>query len=144
MTNNTTNNTANNTPDYLTVLTDLPRDNQLAERLRTAWIATGQDPVLHELAQARQRIEQAQQDIRTLIALAREFTRPRPYRLTDLADAAGMSTYAVRTAYGPREITQLIAILGQTTHTPQFLTGPIAVLAPDGEQGESYGPQPPG
>ena len=31
---------------------------------------------------------------RTLIAYAREFTRPRPYRLTDLAEAAGMSVLA--------------------------------------------------
>jgi hypothetical protein len=114
-------------PDYLTVLADLPRDSDLAGRLRAVWIATGQDPLLHELRQARRRIEQAQQDIRTLIALAREFTRPRPYTLTDLADAAGMSVSGVRTAYGPREITALIAIFERNT-VPDFLTAPLAAL----------------
>jgi hypothetical protein len=123
-----TTNTPTNTPDYLAVLTDLPRDNELGNRLRATWITTGQDPVLYELRQARKRLQQAQQDIRTLIALAREFTRPRPYRLTDLADAAGMSPSGVRTAYGARELTYLIAIFNQPTNFPEVLSGPIAAL----------------
>jgi hypothetical protein len=120
--------TVNNDPGYFTVLTDLPQDNELGRRLRATWIATGQDPVLHELRQARKRLKQAQQDIRTLIALGREFTRPRPYRLTDLAEAAGLSPSGVRTAYGAREITYLIAIFNQATTTPDVLTGPITAL----------------
>lgn len=117
-------------PGYLTVLTDLPRDSEIGSRLRSAWIATGQDPLLHELRQARRRITQAQQDMRTLIALAREFTRPRPYTLTDLADAAGMSPSGIRTAYGPAEITQLIAIFEQAT-PPDFLSATLTAFTED-------------
>ena len=47
--------------------------------------------------------------MRRLLAYGREFTRPRPYRLTDLADAAGMSISGVRTAYDADEITHVAA-----------------------------------
>ena len=57
------------------------------------------DPVLAALKDARDRRDQADRDIRILLAYARELSRPRPYRLTDLAAAAGMSISGVRTAY---------------------------------------------
>ena len=57
------------------------------------------DPVLAALEDARNRRDQADRDIRILLAYARELTRPRPYRLTDLAAAAGMSVSGVRVAY---------------------------------------------
>ena len=57
------------------------------------------DPVLTAIEEARVRRDQADHDLRVLIAYAREFIRPRPYRLTDLAAAAGMSVSGVRTAY---------------------------------------------
>jgi len=57
------------------------------------------DPVLAAIEEARIRRDHADHEIRVLIAYAREFTRPRPYRLTDLATAAGMSVSGVRTAY---------------------------------------------
>ena len=57
------------------------------------------DPVLTALKDARDRRDQADRDIRILLAYARELSRPRPYRLTDLAVAAGMSISGVRTAY---------------------------------------------
>ena len=57
----------------------------------------------------------AEQDIRTLIAYAREFTRPRPYRLIDLAQAAGMSVSGVRTAYAPRDVERAARLLQQVT-----------------------------
>ena len=44
-------------------------------------------------------------DIRLLLAYAREHVQPRPYRLADLADAAGMSISGVRTAYIQADIT---------------------------------------
>lgn len=37
--------------------------------------------------------------MRLLITYAREFVTPRPYRLEDLAQSAGMSISGVRTAY---------------------------------------------
>ena len=42
--------------------------------------------------------------MRLLIAYARHFTHPRPYKLIDLANATGMSISGVRTAYQAEEI----------------------------------------
>jgi hypothetical protein len=76
------------------------------------------DPLLHALREARRRKLQAEQDIRTLIACARELTRPRPYRLIDVAEAAGMSVSGVRTAYAPRDVERAARLL-QLTPPPQ-------------------------
>ncbi len=86
------------------------------------------DALLNELVLARQRRDQADQEIRTLIALGREFTAPRPYRLTDLAHAAGMSPSGARTAYGLREIAYLRLILTCNGKVPGFLMAPITAL----------------
>jgi AraC-like DNA-binding protein len=45
--------------------------------------------------------------MRRLIACGREFTRPHPYRLEDIARAAGMSISGIRTAYDEDEIARL-------------------------------------
>jgi hypothetical protein len=68
------------------------------------------DTLLLALADARRRKEQADQDIRMIVAYARELTTPRPYRLADLADAAGMSISWVRTAYKPGDIERAAAL----------------------------------
>lgn len=60
---------------------------------------TTDDPVLAALEDARNRRDQADHEIRILLAYAREIARPRPYRLTDLATAAGLSISGARTAY---------------------------------------------
>ena len=65
---------------------------------RAGWSAAA-DPLLAALAVARARKDQADNDIRLLLAYARELTWPRPYKLADLAVAAGMSVSGVRTAY---------------------------------------------
>jgi hypothetical protein len=62
------------------------------------------DPVLAALKEARERRDQADRDIRILLAYARELSRPRPYRLSDLAAAAGMSISGVRVAYTRQHI----------------------------------------
>jgi hypothetical protein len=62
------------------------------------------DPVLAAIEEARNRKDQADRDIRILLAYARELARPRPYRLIDLAAAAGMSVSGVRTAYTQQDI----------------------------------------
>ena len=61
--------------------------NTPARHLRSVnapWQAT--DPVLAALRAARARRDQADRDIRILLAYARELATPRPYRLADLAD----------------------------------------------------------
>jgi len=62
------------------------------------------DPLLAALAETRRRRDQADAEIRMLLAYARELITPRPYRLADLADAAGMSISGVRTAYDRSDI----------------------------------------
>ena len=56
------------------------------------------DPVLAALRAARARRDQADRDIRILLAYARELATPRPYRLADLAEATGRSISGIRTA----------------------------------------------
>jgi hypothetical protein len=66
------------------------------------WQAT--DPVLVALRAARARREQADRDIRILLAYARELATPRPYRLADLAAATGKSISGIRTAYTTADV----------------------------------------
>jgi hypothetical protein len=80
---------------------------ELAENLRLARDEGGEDPLLTSLERARDRMLAAERDLRLLIAYAREFAEPRPYRLEDLARAAGMSISGVRTAYDHDEIAQI-------------------------------------
>ena len=54
--------------------------------VNTAW--QDGDPVLAALRAARDRRDQADRDIRILLAYARELATPRPYRLADLAEAS--------------------------------------------------------
>ena len=68
----------------------------------TAW--QDDDPVLAALRAARDRRDQADRDIRILLAYARELTTPRPYRLADLAEATGKSISGVRTGYTPADV----------------------------------------
>jgi hypothetical protein len=62
------------------------------------------DALLSAVRLVRKRREQADRDLRLLLAYAREVVTPRPYRLADLAEAAGMSISGVRTAYSPDDI----------------------------------------
>ena len=73
---------------------------------------TGDDPLLAALEDAARRKQQASHDMRLLLAYAREHTRPRPYRLADLADAAGMSLSGIRTAYTQADIDQAARLTG--------------------------------
>jgi hypothetical protein len=71
-----------------------------------------EDPLLAALADAKRRKQQADQQIRLLLAYAREHVQPRPYRLADLADAAGMSISGVRIAYTQADIEQAARLTG--------------------------------
>ena len=66
--------------------------------------STASDPVLAALASARDRRDQADRDIRILLAYARELATPRPYRLADLVEATGKSISGVRTAYTHHDV----------------------------------------
>jgi AraC-like DNA-binding protein len=76
--------------------------------LRLAWDHDRDfDPLLGEIEAARNEMLAAEARMRLLIAYGREFTRPRPYRLEDLARAAGMSISGVRTAYDDDEVAEV-------------------------------------
>ena len=70
--------------------------------VNTAWQAD--DPVLAALRAARTRRDQADRDIRILLAYARELATPRPYRLADLAAATGKSISGTRTGYTTADV----------------------------------------
>ena len=55
--------------------------------------------------------DEADRDIRLLLAFAREVVTPRPYRLADLAEATGMSISGVRTAYTAADVDLIHALL---------------------------------
>jgi hypothetical protein len=86
--------------------------------------------LLAALADAAQRKQRADHDIRLLLAYAREHTQPRPYRLADLAAATGMSISGVRTAYTRHD-----------TDTARHLIrafGPPMMPAPPPEDSDHY------
>ena len=64
------------------------------------------DALVSAVRNARLRKEQADRDLRLLIAYAREIVTPRPYRLADLAEAAGISISGVRTFYNRADVEQ--------------------------------------
>jgi hypothetical protein len=85
---------------------------------------TAEDPLLAALADAAQRRQRADHDIRLLLAYAREHVQPRPYRLADLADAAGMSLSGIRTAYTKADIEHAARLTGgaRSRHLLAFIT----------------------
>lgn len=74
------------------------------------------DPLLSEIGAARAAMVAAQKRMRLLIAYGREFVQPRPYKLDDLARAAGMSISGVRTAYDDEEIAEAARLTGAKLH----------------------------
>jgi hypothetical protein len=70
------------------------------------------DPLLAALADAARRKQRADHDMRLLLAYAREHTQPRPYRLADLAKAAGMSLSGIRTAYTQADTEEAARLTG--------------------------------
>jgi hypothetical protein len=75
------------------------------------------DPLLAEIAQARREMREAEQRMRLLVAYGREFVRPSPYQLKDLAEAAGMSISGTSGAYSDGEIAAIILRIGRQPRT---------------------------
>src|SRR5580692_11318816 len=91
---------------------------EMAEELRTGWSEGDIDPLLSILTSLRNRRLQLEADMRLLVAYGRCFTHPRPYKLIDLANAAGMSISGVRTAYDDEEVEQAADILDRPPAPP--------------------------
>jgi hypothetical protein len=92
---------------------------------------TRDDPLLAALAAARQRKEQATRNMRLLLAYAREISSPRPYRLADLAEAAGMSMSGIRSAYTQADIQQAADVLAATDR--QHAEAAVTTLLANGQ-----------
>ena len=90
--------------------------------VNTTWQAS--DPVLAALRAARARRDQADRDIRILLAYARELTTPRPYRLADLAEATGKSISGVRTAYTAADVDAARRIVHDISDAHDAAEGP--------------------
>jgi hypothetical protein len=94
------------------------------------------DAVLAALADARRRKDQADRDIRLLLAYAREIAAPRPYRLADLAQATGVSISGIRVAYAESDIQEAIQLLtgnpgsGYRRHITAAVTTLLTLQAP--------------
>jgi hypothetical protein len=92
--------------------------DETAQQLRLAWEDGGIDPLLSTLEGLRNQRLRLEADMRLLIAYARRFTHPRPYKLIDLAEAGGMSISGVRIAYDDEELEQLAELLGRRPVQP--------------------------
>ena len=103
----------NGSPEVEAAIDAATRDrDELAEALR-AMAGHGTDPLLAELSAVYRRKLQAEQEMRLLLAYAREFASSRTYRLIDLAQAAGLSISGVRTAYGYDDVDQVAQVVGR-------------------------------
>jgi hypothetical protein len=99
---------------------------------------TAEDPLLAALADAAQRKQRADRDLRLLLAYAREHVQPRPYRLADLATAAGMSISGVRTAYTQADIEHAARLTGGARS--RHLLALITSLLVNGRQAHGHHP----
>jgi hypothetical protein len=91
----------------------LEEQEEEAGQLRLSWEEGGADPLLSALARLRAQRLRLEADTRLLIAYARRFTHPRPYKLVDLAEATGMSISGVRIAFDDDDLSQVTDLLGR-------------------------------
>jgi hypothetical protein len=103
-----------------------------------AGVMTAEDPLLAALADARERKQRADHDIRLLLAYAREHVQPRPYRLAALAEAAGMSISGVRAAYTQADIEHAARLTGGTRS--RHLVAVIVSLLTSGRSAREHHP----
>ncbi|MFK0250317.1 hypothetical protein ACIQUM_36910 [Amycolatopsis azurea] len=73
----------------------------------------GFDPLLSEIAAARREVRAAEARMRTLVAYGREFIKPQPYQLKELAAAAGMSISGTRSFYTVEEVAAVARRIGR-------------------------------
>ena len=74
------------------------------------------DALLQAIRAARRAKAKAGHDMQLLLAYAREHVTSRPYRLADLADAAGLSISGVRTGYSRADPGQAALASGADGH----------------------------
>lgn len=93
------------------------------DNARLAWDEGDLDPLLVAISDARRQKLEAEKRMRLLVAYGREFVEPRPYRLDDLAQSAGMSISGTRTTYDEDDITEVAKLTGRRPRTRTTGTG---------------------
>jgi hypothetical protein len=86
--------------------------DQFQTTLDAAWERGDTDPLVYAIVAAREEMRAAEHRMRLLISYGREFVQPRPYKLDDLARAAGMSVSGIRTAYDDNQIVEVARRIG--------------------------------
>ena len=76
------------------------------------------DPLLATIDACQTAMAAAEYRMRLLVAYGREFVRPQPYQLKDLAGAARMSVSGVRIAYDEDEVHDVIELTGAKPRRP--------------------------
>ncbi|MBN9747796.1 hypothetical protein DMP23_43055 [Amycolatopsis sp. A1MSW2902] len=71
------------------------------------------DALLAEIGAARRERLDAEARMRMLVAYGREFIKPQPYQLKDLAAAAGMSISGTRSSYTVEDIAAVARRIGR-------------------------------
>lgn len=71
------------------------------------------DALLDQIRDARREMLDAEERMRLLVAYGREFIKPQPYQLKDLAGATGMSISGTRGAYTVEEIATVARRIGR-------------------------------
>lgn len=71
------------------------------------------DPLIAEINAARREMRAAAARMRMLVAYGREFIKPQPYQLKDLAGATGMSISGTRSSYTADEIAAVARRIGR-------------------------------
>src|SRR5262249_54841511 len=73
----------------------------------------GTDRVLTEVAELARQRREVDRRLRYLVAYARQFVDPRPYKLVDRPTAAGLSISGVRILYGDTEVHTIASALNR-------------------------------
>lgn len=87
--------------------------HEFEDQIRQYWEDLDENPLLLLISRARTEMREAEKRMRLFVAYGREFVEPRPYRLEDLAAAAGMSISGTRTSYDDDEIADVAERLGR-------------------------------
>ncbi len=112
-----------------------------ADRLWDMWEGADEDPLLVAISEACMRRRQADQELRLLLAFGREFVRPRPYELTVLAEAGGLSASGAKTAYKRAHVAEVAAALGRTSRSSRRVSP--SLQQPCGQRSVEEHPGPP-
>ncbi|MEU4226159.1 hypothetical protein AB0F17_17825 [Nonomuraea sp. NPDC026600] len=114
-----------------------------ADLMMAARASTSEDPVLAKLDELAAQKRDIQQQMRLIVAYAREFVRPEPYRLRALAEAADMSISGARTAYTSADVATISTRIGRkdtkgTTYPARSKRSPSSVRRSPEFNGEQW------